>query len=62
MFSKNIKKYRKANNLTQAQLAQIIGVSRTTISAWENNQTEADFNTLRKLKEYFNISYEKLLD
>lgn len=62
MFSENIKNLRIENNLTQEELSKIIGVSRSTVSAWENNKTEADFSTLSKLREYFEITYEELLD
>lgn len=62
MFSENIKNFRLENNLTQEELAKIIGVSRSTVSAWENDKTEADFDTLRKLRDYFGIAYEDLLD
>lgn len=62
MFSENVKNLRIENGLTQEELAKMLDISRSTVSAWENNKTEADFNTLRKLKESFNVSYEELLD
>ncbi|MGI6701285.1 MAG: helix-turn-helix domain-containing protein [Christensenellales bacterium] len=62
MFCDNIKNLRIENNLTQEELARILDISRSTVSAWENNKTEADFSTLKKLKEYFGVTYEELLD
>lgn len=62
MFYKNIRNIRLENNLTQEELAKLIGVSRSTISAWENNKTEADFSTLQKLRDFFDVTYEELLD
>lgn len=62
MFSSNIRNLRIENNLTQDELAKIIGVSRSTVSAWENEKTEADFITLAKLRDYFEVTYEELLD
>lgn len=62
MFSENIKNIRIEFRKTQEELAQAIGVSRSTVSAWENNKTEADFTTLTKLRDYFGVTYEELLD
>ena len=62
MFSENVRNLRIQHTLTQQELAEAIGVSRSTVSAWENEKTEADFITLQKLRDYFDISYEELLD
>lgn len=62
MFSDNVRNLRIENNLTQEELAKALGVSRSTVSAWENNKTEADFRTLGKLRDFFDVSYEELLD
>ena len=39
MLSDNIRNYRKENNLSQDELAEKLGVSRQSISLWENGQT-----------------------
>jgi Predicted transcriptional regulators len=62
MFSLNVKNIRKTQGLTQQKLAKILGVSRTTISAWENNVSEPDLLTLVKLKKILGVSYEDLLE
>jgi len=62
MFSENIRNLRIENDLTQEEMAKILEVSRSTVSAWENEKTEADFNTLKKIKEHFGVTYEELLD
>ena len=62
MFGENVKNLRIENRLTQDELAQKIGVSRSTVSAWENGKTEADFKTLSRLRDFFDITYEELLD
>lgn len=38
MFSQNLQKLRSEKNLSQEQLADKIGVSRQTISAWESGK------------------------
>lgn len=61
-FAKNIKLLRKVHSVTQQKLCEHIGVSRTTISAWENNISEPDFTTLEKIRNFFGASYDDLLD
>ncbi len=40
MLAENIRKYRKDKNLSQDELAEKLGVSRQSISLWENGQTQ----------------------
>lgn len=61
-FSKNIKTLRKIQNITQQKLSEKIGVSRTTISAWENRISEPDLTTLTKIRDCLGTSYDELLD
>lgn len=46
---------RKQDNVTQQQLADAIGVAKSTISMYENGQREPDFETLESLADYFNV-------
>lgn len=62
MFSRNLKKYRKKRRYTQHELANLLFVSRTTVSAWENGVTEPDLSALIALKSILNITYEQLLE
>lgn len=52
---------RKQNKLSQEQLAEKIGVSRQTISNWENGKFYPDIDDLFKISKYFNITLEDLL-
>lgn len=61
-FGKNIKIARTSLNLTQKQFAEKIGVSRSTINHWENNEALPNLYMLRKMKEVFGISYEEIID
>ena len=47
---------RKEKNISQEELADILGVSRQTISKWELDQTTPDFDKLVPLCEYFGIT------
>ena len=62
MISENIKNLRIEKNLTQKQLAEALNVSLKTISHWESGYTEPSILFIKKLKVFFNISYEDLLD
>ncbi|MDE6407460.1 MAG: helix-turn-helix domain-containing protein [Anaeroplasmataceae bacterium] len=57
----NIKKYRCLKNWTQEDLATMLGVTRQTISKWEQNINEPDVSTLKRLSEAFEISVDELL-
>lgn len=46
---------RKLDNITQLELANHIGISKSTVSMYENGQREPDFETLEKLADFFNV-------
>jgi len=62
MIAENIKSLRMENNLTQNELALELNVSLKTISHWESGYTEPSIMIIKKLKEFFKVSYEELLD
>jgi transcriptional regulator with XRE-family HTH domain len=58
---KQLKSYRKKFNLSQEDLADIIHVSRPTISNWENGKSYPDLQSLLLLSDYFKISLDELV-
>ena len=56
-----IKEARIAAALTQEQVAEILGVSRQTISNWENNKTYPDIMRVIKLSDLYAVSLDYLL-
>ncbi len=52
---------RKENNLTQEDLAEMLNVSRQTISNWENGKSYPDIATLILISDQFKISLDDLL-
>ena len=52
---------RKEKNLSQEELANVLDVSRQTISKWETDQTTPDFDKIVPLCEYFGITSDELL-
>lgn len=57
----NLKLLRTKNNISQQQLADIIGVTQQSINKYENHKIEPDIQTLIKLAEYFNTSVDYLV-
>ncbi len=61
-FSENLKTLRKANNLDQKQLAEILNVSSKTVSHWETGYTEPSINQLISLSKHFDVTIDELVD
>ena len=60
-LGKKIIEMRKNKNLSQEQLAEVLNVSRQTISNWENGKFYPDIDALVKLSKCFIISLDDLL-
>ena len=52
---------RKEKNMSQEELANVLDVSRQTVSKWETGESTPDFNKICPLCEYFGISSDELL-
>ncbi|GEL76566.1 helix-turn-helix domain-containing protein [Tenuibacillus multivorans] len=61
MFANMLIKLRKQKKLSQYQLAEKLGFSRGKISNYEQGQREPDFETLKVLADFFNVSTDYLL-
>lgn len=57
-----IAKLRKENNYTQEDLADIMGVSRQSISKWEGDQAFPETEKLIVLSKFFHVSIDYLLN
>lgn len=56
-----LKSLRTRKNLSQAQLASKIGVSRSTVAMWETSKSEPDIDMLVALSEALNTSIDYLI-
>lgn len=56
-----ISSLRKANGYTQADLAEMLGVSNKTISSWETNNSTPDLSILPAIADIFNVSIDELI-
>ena len=61
MLSKRIYELRISFNWTQVQLAQKLGVTKQTVSNWENDNIQPSIDMLVKLSKIFNVSTDYLL-
>ncbi len=60
-FAENLKNFRIASKLTQKELANMLGVNKRTVSAWENKICEPNLAIIARLCEIFNETFENLL-
>lgn len=60
-FSENLIELRKLNNYSQEDLAEIIGVSRQTLSKYETGESLPDIEKCRLLAETFSVTIDDLI-
>lgn len=60
-IGKFIAKKRKEKNMTQEELARILGVTNKTVSRWENGNYMPDLSLLKPLSETLGVSLNALL-
>ena len=56
-----MKELRKARKISQLKLAMELNMNQNTISRYENREREADYETLVRLADYFDVSLDYLL-
>lgn len=58
---KKIKELRNEHNITMKKLGEIVGVSESAISQYENGKRQPDIETLKVFADFFNVSIDYLL-
>lgn len=61
-IKQNIKKYRVTNELTQSQVCEAIGTSRTTYTKWECGDSMPNIVQLAKLGMIYGVKTDAFLD
>lgn len=61
-IGKQIKSLRLGKSLTQTGMAEILGVSKSTMSNYERNISTPDPDTLRKIASYFDVTVDYLFN
>ena len=59
-FGSVLKQLRQEYHLTQKQLAEVLGLSESTIGMYERGQREPDFETAEAIADYFNVDMDYL--
>ena len=62
MFGDIIKELRTAHNYSQVQLAEKLGVSKQTVSNWENNNILPSIDMLIRISSFFFFFLDYLLE
>lgn len=57
-----LKKLRTENNLSQEKLGEKLGLSRQSISKWEQGNAAPDIENIMKLAKLYNVSVESILN
>lgn len=60
-FDKILRQLRKEKHLSQSELADILELSRSSVSMYERGERKPDFETLEKIAAYFQIDMNTLL-
>ncbi|PGU05079.1 transcriptional regulator [Bacillus cereus] len=60
-FGENLKSFRNARSLTQAELGDKIQLSRSQISNLETNFNEPDLASLDRIASFFDVSIDTLM-
>ena len=56
-----LKELRKQRNISQLKLAMELNMNQNSISRYETGEREADYATLIKFADYFDVSIDYLL-
>lgn len=57
-----LKELRTSRKISQLKLALDLGMNQNSISRYENGIRQADYETLIKFADYFNVSLDYLLE
>lgn len=61
MFDDRLRLLRVQRNLSQAEMAEILGMKLRTYASYENNEREPSSAVLIKIADYFNVSSDFLI-
>ncbi len=61
IFANRLKELRKSENMSQTQLAKIIGIAQSNVSDWENDVSRPEYENLIKIAKIFDVSTDYLL-
>ncbi len=60
-LNENIRRLRLAKNISQVDLAKALGVTKQSISNWENNNIQPSIDMLIRICDYFSVTTDYML-
>ncbi|NLP13696.1 MAG: helix-turn-helix transcriptional regulator [Clostridium sp.] len=60
-FASMLKQLREENKLSQKDIANFLGITRQAVASYELAKREPDYDVLKKLADYFDVSIDYLL-
>ena len=57
----NLVNHRKNKKITQQEMADILGIKRTTYASYEQDLSAPDIETLKKISQFFRVSIDELV-
>lgn len=60
-LGENIHNYRVSSNMSQTDLANVLEVSRQSVSKWENNSAQPELDKLCKMSSLFDVTLDELV-
>ena len=60
-FRDNLQHLRATRNMTQEQLAMMVGVSRQSVTKWESGRSYPEMDKLMKLCQIFDCTLDELV-
>ena len=60
-LNENIRRLRMARNISQVDLAKALGVTKQSISNWENNNIQPSIDMLIRICDYFRVTTDYML-
>ena len=60
-FNEKLQELRKHKGLTQEELAELLFVSRTTVSKWESGRGYPNIDSLKAIARFFGVTIDELL-
>ncbi|WYU52850.1 helix-turn-helix transcriptional regulator [Bacillus sp. FSL K6-0047] len=61
MLGERLKKLRAARGLSQQELSDKLNITRGTYAHYEVNKRQPDYETLKKISDFFNVSIDYLI-
>ena len=60
-LGKNLRQLRRDRDLTQEELAEVLGVSYQSVSRWENDTCYPDMELIPMIASFFSVTVDQLL-